>query len=170
MLRLTLLLTAILFSLQVYSQTMYEKYNNYLNRYEYFDTYGQMIGYKTYNAYTKTWEYYKSGQTDNDMHLTETARYVGGVQAQLQARYEYNHKRLTNSIEALAFRVSNSSYSDYVKENSLKFFNEKCINGLNSQKYDLTSNSQITQIIAWLNSSMNNFIKFYVEQENKSKN
>jgi hypothetical protein len=168
--KLILLLLAILFSLQVYSQTMYEKYNNYNNRYEYFDTYGNMIGYKIYDRSNDRWVYYKNNQPDNDLHLTETAKYIGTVQAQMQAKYDYNYQRLTNSIEALQNKINKSSYSDYVKKSCIDYFNMKCIKGLSSMKVDLTDISETTRLIKWFNDSMDYFIDFYVKLENKSKN
>lgn len=158
------------FSLTVYSQTMYEKYNSYSNRYEYFDTYGNMIGHKTYDKYNDRWVYYKKQQVDNDLHLTETTKAIGDVQSQMQARYTYNYTRLTNSIDALIDKVKTSSYSAYVKKNCLDDFAEKCLKPLNAKKLNMTSTSDITGAIDWLNECMDSFIDFYVEQENKPEN
>lgn len=41
-----------------FSQTSSKRYNSYLNRYEYFDGYGNMTGYEKWNSYKNQWDYY----------------------------------------------------------------------------------------------------------------
>jgi tetratricopeptide (TPR) repeat protein len=52
------LLVFMLFSFSLsYAQTQTEKYNSILNRYEVFDSNGNMIAYKVYNNILRQWEY-----------------------------------------------------------------------------------------------------------------
>lgn len=52
----SLLILLLSFSISI-AQTQTEKYNSYLERYEFFNAKGTMIGYKKYNSYLKQWEY-----------------------------------------------------------------------------------------------------------------
>lgn len=53
------LLLILFFSVCTYSQTMTEKYNSILGRYEFFDNQGNLTGYKVYDSLFKEWKYYK---------------------------------------------------------------------------------------------------------------
>lgn len=41
-----------------FSQTVTKKYNQYERRYDYRDSYGNLVGYEKYNDYSRQWEYY----------------------------------------------------------------------------------------------------------------
>ena len=76
-----------------YSQSVVEKYNSLYNRYEYFDSSGNMIGYKTYNSLYNQWEYYdvkgKRRETDFGKYVPPVnLELVARVLAQKQARYD----------------------------------------------------------------------------------
>ncbi|PDS25493.1 hypothetical protein B0A77_04870 [Flavobacterium branchiophilum] len=45
-----------------FSQNTIQKWNDYRNRYEYYDNYGNMVAYKIYNSYKNQWETYNTSQ------------------------------------------------------------------------------------------------------------
>jgi hypothetical protein len=53
------LLLLLFFCTCAFSQTMTEKYNSILGRYEYFDGQGNLTGYKVYDSLFKEWKYYQ---------------------------------------------------------------------------------------------------------------
>lgn len=57
-----ILVTFLLISLNIFSQTSTEKWSSLNNRYEYFDSSGYMTGYKEYNSLMGTWDYYSEKQ------------------------------------------------------------------------------------------------------------
>lgn len=64
------------FSCGVFAQTVTttKKYNDILNRYEYFNSYGQKIGYETYEPITRTWKYTQlnaTPQNDPYYHIND---------------------------------------------------------------------------------------------------
>ncbi len=52
---------------------MTEKWNSYNNRYEYFDSYGNMTAYKVYNSYLKRWETYSVNSQNQGSFNTQLA-------------------------------------------------------------------------------------------------
>ena len=161
---LIFLFVLVFFGLNSYCQTMTEKYNSYSGRYEYFNSNGTMVGYKVWDSYASAWKYYDVKQQDNG--VADHAREMGRGQAQMQARYDYNYERLTTCITNLTEGVKNSPNSSYVKTNSLSDFQTKCLKYLDTKvKVNLTDNSQTTQIINWLTTSMGDLVRFYKQKE-----
>lgn len=76
-----------------FSQAVVQKYNSLLNRYEFFNEYGDMLAYKTYNSLLNQWEIYsinqKNQKTDNEKYIQPiNLELLASVMAQKQARYD----------------------------------------------------------------------------------
>ena len=164
------LLFVLLLGLAAFAQTTTEKYNSLMNRYEYYNSSGNMIGYKTYDSLMKTWNYYdvqQQTQSQSNYQYVEPVnlKLINQALATKQARYDANVQRVQTAINTLRNNVTNSAYSPAVKTNSITEFNEKCVKALNNQSYDYSSNSQTTEIINWLYNSMNSYVGYFVQQE-----
>jgi hypothetical protein len=154
------------------AQTTTEKYNSLMSRYEYYNSSGTMIGYKTYDSLMQTWNYYEvkqPTQTQSTYQYVEPVnlKLVNQALASKQARYDNNTKSVQDAINILRNNVNNSAYSQTVKNNCISAFNEKCVAVLNANTYDYT-NSKTTEIINWLSDSMSSFINYYAQQEKQT--
>lgn len=152
------------------SQTITEKYNSLMNRYEYYNSSGNMVGYKTYDSLMDTWNYYDVGKqtkakSNNNYVQPINLQLVNKALSNKQSRYDYNVQRIQNAINQINENVYNSSYSADVINQSITDFNEKCLEVLNSKKYDYSSDSKTTEIINWMQSSMRNFVANNLQQE-----
>lgn len=56
------LLVLLLISALMFSQTSTKKYNSLMERYEHFDSNGNLTGYEAYNKYNQQWEYFSADQ------------------------------------------------------------------------------------------------------------
>lgn len=164
------LILFLLMSIYMNSQTVTEKYNSLMNRYEYYNASGNMIGYKTYDNLMNTWNYYdvpQQAQTQSNYQYVQpiNLQLVNQALADKQTKYDANTKSVQNAINQLRTNVNNSAYSANVINSAIFAFNEQCVKVLNNKSYDYSSNSVTTQIINWLYSNMNNFVQHYIEQE-----
>ena len=66
--KLFLVLILFLFTNLLFSQTYTERYNELMHRYEYYDSNGSLIGYKTYNELMQRWEFYSADNNYNDRY------------------------------------------------------------------------------------------------------
>lgn len=145
------------FCLCSYSQTMTEKYNSYLNRYEYFDSYGNLTGYKSYNSYLGVWEYFKNNEeaynrkptqyakprTDNNFELLQQ------VANQKESSYNRNRRRVEEVLSRIQ-SVNNVGSNLELNMRKEKRFNSEVINVLNRKGYDYSSNSLTENVISWI--------------------
>lgn len=53
-----IIFSSLLLGTLCFSQSVVEKYNSIYKRYEYFDSIGNLIGYKSYNNLSRQWEYF----------------------------------------------------------------------------------------------------------------
>nr|WP_314834564.1 hypothetical protein [uncultured Flavobacterium sp.] len=154
------LLFFLFFSICTYSQTMTEKYNSYLNRYEYFDSSGNLTGYKTYNSYLGVWEYFNENTNTYNKKPIQYAKpptddnfaLLQQVANQKQNSYNSNLQLVKNAISNINSRMDKDF--DMILSNKMKnqFFNEY-VKKLNYQKNDYSSSATTQNVINWLNSS-----------------
>lgn len=87
-----------------FSQSRVEKYNTYLDQYEYFDKNGKMVATKKYNKYLKQWEYYeiKVDESNEDDIPPIKVDYLGEVLAIKQARYDREVEELRRQQQNVA--------------------------------------------------------------------
>lgn len=87
----------LLSSLACFSQVMTEKWNSYNNRYEYFNSYGNMTAYKVYNSYSRQWETYTVNSQNQGSFNTELA--MTALQKRQNA-YDKGKQLINNKIQA----------------------------------------------------------------------
>lgn len=118
----------LLFTVLSYSQTTTKKYNDLMNRYEYYNSSGQMIGYEKYNSLMQQWEY-----TDLSKTVSPRVHDYGKPQSTFDTDL---------AIQALSARQSqynkNQSLVENVITNASKNINIKLLGISNENKrYDV---------------------------------
>lgn len=140
-----------------FSQTMTEKYNSYLNRYEYFDSSGNLTGYKTYNSYLGVWEYFKENTNTYNKKPIQYAKpptddnfaLLQQVANQKQNSYNINHKKVDDVLSRIQYVISSEANTD-LKRRLQNRFNLEILNVLNKREYDYSSNSLTDNVIGWI--------------------
>lgn len=150
------LLFLLFFSICTYSQTMTEKYNSYLNRYEYYDSSGNLTGYKTYNSYLGVWEYFKENTNTYNKKPIQYAKpptddnfaLLQQVVNQKQNSYNSNHKRVQKDL-SMYLDVINNPELELTSEQRTRMLNRyklEVINFLNNTRYDYSNTSITNQV------------------------
>lgn len=150
------LLLLLFFCTCAFSQTMTEKYNSYLNRYEYFDSYGNLTGYKSYNSYTGVWEYYSENANSNNRKPIEYAKpqtddnfaLLQQVANQKQNSYNSNHKRVQECFATIQTLIDAKDLELRVRTQNR--FNSEVFNVVNNEGYDYSNNSLTNQVIKFI--------------------
>ena len=143
----------LLLCLSSYSQTITEKYNSYLNRYEYFDSNGNLNGYKSYNSYLGVWEYFSNNSAtysrkpvqyapapkDNSFALLQQ------TVMQRQSDYNSNKKIIDDLLVKLNERIIDiKNYEIYSIVH--KRFGLEVINFLNRSNIDFSNGSRVNEV------------------------
>ncbi|MDR5590803.1 hypothetical protein [Christiangramia sp. SM2212] len=142
------------------AQDRTEKYNDYLERYEYYNDNGDLIGFKKYNDYLEQWEYTKINSSQNRRgNKYENIEYyqpdyelINNALKQKQKRYNSNEAYLQKSLNEIA-KLLNQKYSGSEnKEKAVNFFrkySENLIDQLipDGVKVDLSTTSNTNAII-----------------------
>ncbi|MDN3691198.1 hypothetical protein QWZ06_02415 [Chryseobacterium tructae] len=155
-----------------YSQTATKKFNSFQNRYEYFDSGGNMIGYEKYNNFSKQWEYY----TTNTPQAKQPTQYrdpqqlsisgLGNAMAIKQNNYNNNVQQLQNAVNNISDQINNLDVTDEQKQIIHNNFQQQCINELNRTKINYSSVNETNRVIQWLYNSLNIIIKNAVSTSN----
>ncbi len=123
-----------------------KKWNDYYNRYEYFDNQNKLIGYEKYNDYKNQWEYFeidphKSNSSRSneafDNLLASQERQLDRLYSQRnpinlskqleqsQASADYNHKVIQNTYNELIEKIKSSDLSIDEQEDFFVAFNKR---------------------------------------------
>jgi|GEM_PF-5429350 len=138
-----------------FGQTLTEKWNQYQNRYEYYNISNQLVGYKTYNSYTQSWEYYEQKPQQQVQYRDENFELWANVALAKQQKYDANKQKIQNAVDDIRNKISKSGYPSEVWASALGTFDGKYVDGINTGKYDLSSDNKTTELINWLYSGMN---------------
>lgn len=77
----------------VYGQSRTKKYNDIMNRYEYYDSSGRMVGYDKWNSIMRQWEYYEANEPA--VGTKQVSPYIAPYDVELIERSaRYNQERL----------------------------------------------------------------------------
>ena len=150
----------LLFTLTVSAQTLTEKWNNITKQYEYYNSNGDLVGYKKYNSINKSWEYYDANPQPNyytpksNINVELTQR----VLEHKQNQYDNNVKGVQNAINDLRNQVQSLGVDNSVIEKIKNRFNKEYIDKLNNTRYDYSNSNTASQIINWLYSGINSII------------
>lgn len=157
------ILSSLLLGSLYFSQSVVEKYNTIYNRYEYFDSQGNMIGYKGYNNLTRQWEYYDTKATQKQAYQYREPAKVDlsstfNAVSTLQNRYDNNTSRVQNTINTIDSNIDNLDVSQSDKNSIHKAFSQAISKNLNGQNFNYSSTNETNRIINWLYDTINNII------------
>lgn len=114
-----------------FSQTVTKKFNSYYNRYDYFDSSSNLVGYEKYNSYSRQWEYYslKSPQQSRQPYQYKDPQQLdisnlGNAATTLQNRYNSNQKNAQTVIDDIVDQIKSLDMSDSKKNQILNDFNK----------------------------------------------
>lgn len=141
-------------SLNSYSQSYSEKWNSLENRYEYFNSQGYLVGYKSYDNINRQWNYYEVSQKSSyDIPVTSSINLplAQKVLASRQEAYDANSKKIDDLINTFREALNGSVLSDETKGRIKQKFNSEYLNVMYSKKYDFSDTSLTNQVIQWLN-------------------
>lgn len=158
------LLLLLFINVCAYSQTMTEKYNSYLNRYECFDSSGNLTGYKTYNSYLGVWEYYSENANTNIRKPIEYAKpqtddnfaLLQQVANQKQNSYNSNHKRVEDCLVTIQMFIDAKDFE--LRTRVQNRFNSEVLNVINNKGYDYSNTSLTNQVIQWIKDKYMNIL------------
>ncbi len=87
----------------------------------------------------------------------ETIKYIGGIQSQMQAKYEYNHQKISDKLDDISSVVRKLSRNGFSANNSQKIFLGKYSEFLGRiDRMDFTDNVAVSKVMSYLR---------YVEEE-----
>ena len=141
-----------------FSQSVTEKYNSIYNRYEYYNSSGNIIGYKKYNNLSRQWEYYDVNKTQYERQPRQYGDYIQPYNfdlmqkalSQKQSNYDSNYSVVNQYLENLYTLIKAKMKYAKLTESKLKYL-QNVIDNMNSiTKADLSSTSTATQAISYL--------------------
>ncbi|MDR6458969.1 hypothetical protein J2786_002076 [Chryseobacterium vietnamense] len=149
-----------------FSQTATKKFNSFQNRYEYFDSNGNMTGYEKYNSFSKQWEYYTTNNTSQSRQPTqyrEPAKLdisaLGNAMTTKQNNYNYNVQQLQNAVNTISDQINNLDLSYEQRKLIYDTFQQNCVNEINRTRINYSLANETNRVIQWLYDSLNTIIK-----------
>ncbi|WP_241330397.1 hypothetical protein [Chryseobacterium arthrosphaerae] len=160
-----------------FSQTTTKKFNSFYNRYEYFDSNGNMTGYEKYNSFSKQWEYYTTNNTSQSRQPTQyrapqqlDISALGNAMTAKQNNYNYNVQQLQNAVNTISDQIKNLDLSYEQRKLISDTFQQNCVNEINRTRINYSSANETNRIIKWLYDSLNIIIKNVQSSNTKSIN
>ena len=89
---------------------------------------------------------------------TDLARYSGGIQSQMQSKYDSNYEKISNEINFIKQKINELPYDYNTKKKILTKFINVCLKNVDNSGIDLTSNTDTTKAINYMYSSVNGYI------------
>ena len=118
----------LLFGAFCFSQTITEKYNSTYGRYDYIDSYGNLVAFKQFNIFSKQWEYYRVDQQRKPYQYRDPEKLgisgLGNAATTLQGRYNSNQKNAQAVIDDIVSQIKSLDISDTKKEKILNDFTQ----------------------------------------------
>lgn len=146
------LFCTLFFTMSLFSQNSTERWNSNLNRYEYFNNYGNLTGYKTYNSYNQTWEYYKvdSYNYENQVKSAINIDLIDSALNAKQQRYDNNLRNVRSVVDVIYNSFKKEATSYVVGEVCKYRFNKEYLSNISGKPYDFSSNSVTNSVILYL--------------------
>lgn len=89
---------------------------------------------------------------------TDLARYSGGIQSQMQSKYDSNYEKISNEINFIKQKINELPLEYNTKKKILNKFINVCIKNVDNSGINLTSNTDTTKAIDYMYSSVNGYI------------
>lgn len=137
------------------AQSYTKKWNKSFDRYEHFDSQGNMIGYEKYNNLFNRWEYFESDQPStykqSEVYEPYNIEEIYKLGIAKQKAYDYNLGIVYDKLNLLK-----SSLSEVIKQNGgltkeqielRKTFNKDFHKAINS---DLSNTNNVRNILNWM--------------------
>ena len=150
-----------IFTIFGFSQTTTKKYNEYQERYEYFDQNGNMIGYQKYNSYLNQWEYFEVQIQQNNR-----SEYIQPYDLDLlQKGLQYKQNAYESNVEYIQNRINqvNQTFDYFNKYRETREIQPyllrierlqnqylKGINEINSARADYSKKANVNRVLNWL--------------------
>lgn len=166
------ILIAILFTYQFsLAQTSTEKWNSLYNRYETFDSNGNMISYKVWNSIHQRWETYtgssqNTGYVPNKKRTDDNFELLKTTMESKQSKYNYNKQRILKYISDTRDLLNSSNLHSDLVNSIANRFNAEYLKPYYNNSYDLSYDSVTQNVINWLS---NGFDKIVTEEGDKFK-
>ncbi|MEO5775901.1 MAG: hypothetical protein ABIQ27_03290 [Flavobacterium sp.] len=153
-------LVIFIFCVSLYSQTSTEKYNSVSDRFETFNSNGDMISYKTYNSIKGQWETYSVNDKSDGVYHPQSSVNTDLMQRALQSkqnRFDANKERITAMLNLCYVTIyqkidSKTNYTIYTRVYN-RFTNEY-VTPLNNKSYDFSNTVLTDNIINWLDTGL----------------
>lgn len=157
----------LLFGCFCFSQSVTERYNSLSKRYEYFNSSGNIIGYKKYNSLTRQWEYYDLKSTEYQRQPRQYGEYIqpnnlGLIERALQQKqqnYDKNFQFVKSKIEYMINDIRKWDIDTNAKYQIISQFKDAISKNLDSRDIDYSSNEQTNIVIGWLLDTLEAIIK-----------
>lgn len=157
----------LLFGCYCFSQSVTERYNSLSKRYEYFNSSGNIIGYKKYNSLTRQWEYYDLNATEYQRKPRQYGEYIQPhnldlIERALQQKqqgYDNNFQYVKSTIEYMINDVRKWDIDTNTKYQIISQFKDAISKNLDSRDIDYSSNQQTNVVIDWLLDTLEAIIK-----------
>lgn len=94
----------------------------------------------------------------NSNSTIETARYVGNIQAKMQAKYDANHQKISNEINNIKQQINDLPFDYNTRKNISTRFTHECLKSIQNSGINMTSNSDVTNAINYMYNTVNNYI------------
>ncbi len=111
----------------------------------------------SYTAFSQT---YEIRRTDNQrsainygktIPTTDMAGYIGGVQSQMQARYNYNYQKISDKLDDIGYIMRRLTKDGYdLTESREKFLNDYSENLSRINKVNYSDNVTVTKVMSYL--------------------
>jgi tRNA A37 N6-isopentenylltransferase MiaA len=145
------ILILLFFCNTMFSQTLVEKWNDYYNRYEFFDSKGNMIAYKKYNTLLRQWETYNVNNTQTKSIFN--AELADKALAKEQKAYDDGKRALQTKINEIYRRISETFDSEndhgFVKMVQNTYYNEVVV-PLANKGIDYSKKSNLDNALDYL--------------------
>lgn len=116
-----------------FAQSFSEKYNSILGRYEYYNSQGSLIGYKSYDSVNRQWNYTDITVKNSNVSSSINLPLIQQVMESRQSQYNTNSKSIKNLQDNIYSYFD--YFSLYLKYPQVSFFqNEISDSGLNYLK------------------------------------
>ena len=140
-----------------FSQTMTEKYNSILGRYEYFDGQGNLTGYKVYDSLFKEWKYYQVEVQSYERKPVQYAKpptddnfaLLQQVANQKQNSYNSNHKRIEDYLSKIQINIYEIENLE-IREKVQNRYSSEIVAFINNKRYDVSNNSITDQVLNFI--------------------
>lgn len=141
------------------AQSYTEKYNSLEHRYEYFNSDGNLAGYKYYDGLNQQWVYKDMNEQPKSTYINPiNEERVSQVLAAKDRKYDVNVDKIRNAINTIREKVYNLNLNIETKNSIWSDFNSRCLNVIDKKNYDYSNNNTPRVVINFMYESIDKII------------